>query len=624
MRVYSNDRLKINSMIGIFMLAILAVLIFKKTGFMYVELKLLIALFLSVILTMIISFLSFNDDEKDIFNIGRENRATCIKDEFMLIILITFTCFPLLTDGYFFHDDYINFLGHKIDFFVSSLSQGRPITGLFTDIMSKITVINSYFLRWISVFGLIFYAILLYRWLSRFVKDNNLAFLLAGILSLIVPIINVISYGSMFVYSWAFVFSGFSVILFDKAYLDLTLNNYKKTIFYFAMTFLSLLMSYYIYQVATTVALIFILIKMYYSRNDDTNKVEKYVLLYLIVYAFSSLIYYLSVKIITKFYGISLIARSELINSFSELYNKLQWFVSVLYHSLTQIQATIFGKGLFIDNWYISSITYKHFKIGIIILILCIIFILYGIIDYAIKSKKFLRVVIMIMLIPGTYFYYLILKESAYTSYYSVALTSFLLFLLICGVLGLLARVVNLFKPRVCTEKIGKFLLVILLIMIMFQSNYYIRSFWVNYNAKEYSYIKSSITNSNKYLNRIHIYGSLFPWEADIYSINACKMALIELGMNADKYKITASMDENYVPVIDYSTYIKMYQILSNDDRKVLKDYYNFNKAFSIYEIRNVNLNEDSKNKLKRIFEKTNILPRDNEKAIIIDLRKIN
>jgi len=158
----------------------------------------------------------------------------------------------------------------------------------------------------------------------------------------------------------------------------------------------------------------------------------------------------------------------------------------------------------------------------------------------------------------------------------------------------------------------------------MFQSNYYLRSFWIDYNKNAYSFLKTSIINQYDKSNRIHIFGNLFPYEADIYAIEASNIALREIGLKPEDYYITNTMTEYYTPVLEKSIYEKALQQINKNEQLMLNKYFRYNQSFSIYEFVGNNLKTEDNLLLKKLFQRANIIPNDGEDFININLLNIN
>lgn len=253
------------------------------------------------------------------------------KYKLLAISFLVLTYLPILTNGFYFHDDYINFMGHNINFFNFSLTQARPITGLFTDLMSFITVNNSYFLRWISILGLIFYLISLYNIIFKLTRNQLGAFCISLVLSTIIPIINVVSYGSMFIYSWSFVFALISVQYYMEAIKGLGNKNYKHLIKGLVATSILIICSNLIYQATSTVAFLGLTLYIIFNKEklDYIGRYKNYIYYigYIVIFISSTGIYYIGYRLTMRYFQIYLMQRGDIIFSIKELIEKIQWLM---------------------------------------------------------------------------------------------------------------------------------------------------------------------------------------------------------------------------------------------------------------------------------------------------------
>lgn len=595
--------------IHILLLSILLFIIsIQFTTKQYIALKIILTIGICISL-----YFSFNYIIKgDIFL--KQKIEPLYKYKVLLICIILISFSPLITESFFFHDDYINFLGYNIEFFPFTFSQGRQITGLFTDIMSFTTVKNSYYLRYISVIGVITYGLLIQQFLFNMIQDKKKSTIIAITLSLIIPVVNVISYGSMFIYVWSFVFSLLSVITCIKSYEYYKENKKKSFLLSFALTIILLIISNLIYQVTTTVAFLGIALYIYYCNEKKYNSCKVSVF-YIFTFGLSTGIYYISVNVLSKLYNIPMMGRGNIISTIDELIYKIEWFIkTVINENLKQAIFSFLGPNAFNDKWAHYTISFNNNMIGIISIIVFSMLLILSILIFSRKNKNKFKVLILISTFPLSYFVFLILKESSYTSYYSVALCSIMMFLVVDAVYIIINRYFHRFK--------GIFVIIILMLFIL-NANHYARNFWVDYNKFGFEYLKTQIKVNYDGEERIHIYGTLYPGQADIYTINATKMALKELNIS-ENIEITTSTNKYFIEVLTKELYESMINLMTDDEINYINRIYNYNDSFGIYTLQAHTLKLEEIEKLKHIFTKCKIIPEEQSENIYsIDLTGI-
>lgn len=182
-------------------------------------------------------------------------------------VLISYA--PIYTEGFFFHDDYLNFIGQigGQNFYEFTFAQGRQATGILTDIMNYITVNSSWQLRVIAVVGVCIYALLLGQIIYNLTKTEIKAVGISIVLVLITPVINVASYGSMFCYPMAFVFSAMGILRVRSAIYT---NQFTVKLKHLLFGIVNIVISNFIYQATATVAFSVILI-CYLLEKDRKN-----------------------------------------------------------------------------------------------------------------------------------------------------------------------------------------------------------------------------------------------------------------------------------------------------------------------------------------------------------------
>lgn len=575
---------KITYLMDAIIFAILTIVTFMRLGAAMWGLKIILVSCISCLISTFIRYII-----SDILSPKTINRFDGI---FILILLIVYI--PLLYSGIYFRDDFLNFRGYNSDFLTYSVSQGRPITGLLTDIMSFVTFEKSYYLRWISIGGVLCYYVLLTQMLNKALSKFQ-ASLIAICLCLSIPIVNVIAYGSMFTYSWAFVASLLSVCYFEK-----WSSEKKKTPFIIAIALVFI--SNLIYQVTTTMAFL----GLYILVNRKTHIRNVY---YFGCFGSGSLVYLLFSKIISKYYGIPLMGRSEIIGA-GDIISKIKWFLNdVCPQSVKQIAVSICGQKL-IKEWNLTgNITFVN-NIALIV-VWSVVGLLLAVFTFDRIRQNLQQLIWTIILIPCSYYCFLILKETSYSSYYITALSSIFILILF-----------DVIKKTIHSYRLSSILMAMLTLSFITTASYTVNHFWIGYNQSIYRDIKLQILNAVdqngwKY-NRAHIYGSVIPDDADIYMIRETQMALSELNLQIPE--ITSTSNRNVVRNMEDSSFNKLINQMSDEEIRFLKSMYIHDSNFSIYYLRSGEITEQDLKRLTDILVKYKVFPKPSTDVLIIDV----
>lgn len=596
---------------------IFSILSIHILGRSYLKIKIILISMIVICLVDCISYawcgtLIFNKE-----NIVKKNDKIDNRKKISLVVILLIIYMPLLTDGFFFHDDYINFLGKNVDFFKFTFTQGRQIVGLMTDIMSFVTVENSNMLRIISITGLCIYSLIIYQIIYKLTHNNFKSFIIALVVSLITPVINVVSYGSMFIYVFAFIFSAISVVHLKKWFDDYRLKRKFVIDINLILSMLTIVTANFVYQATTTVAFFVLFLFLFYEKIKDKKQYIFYIV-YIVFFVLSTGIYYITINMLSKIYKIEMMGRSQFVSNFSEVLNKSIWFIKVILENIKQVISSLFGSSIFIDDWMHYVINFKYKSLGIVLVGIVVLTIMYTLFKMYIIDKDLYRVGITFMLIPLSYYCFLILKENSYTSYYSVSLCSIILILFIEGS----SQILN--KMEFKNIEVKKIVILITCFLMIISSNYYLRNFWVKDNKFAYEYLKKQLKSSDIIKDRIHIYGCLFPGEADIYAKNATRMALRELGNNNyETLNITTSTNNHFVETLTKEVYDELIKKLSEEDIIFINDIYTEDANFGIFTLKVNELDSYKLNKLERIFNLFNIIPNTDKDITIVNLMGI-
>ena len=247
--------------VALLILSILSVFfIIYRLGNQYILLKILLSTFF-VFSTY--SAIIYAIHGRAIFNKAPQSAKKIANYRTLILLAIILTYLPIMINGYFFHDDWLNFVGEG--FLEYSITQARPVTGLFTDLVGSIKVDNSWILGVIAVIGLIIFVEIIFEFLKNFLTCRK-ALLISLLTGFIAPIINVVSYKCMYIYIYAAVFSALSAIFFYQG-MDKQLNT-KRRIFFLISGFVFICYANMIYQVTATTAFYLIAILCLYGKKD--------------------------------------------------------------------------------------------------------------------------------------------------------------------------------------------------------------------------------------------------------------------------------------------------------------------------------------------------------------------
>lgn len=508
-----------------------------------------------------------------------------------------------MSEGYFAHDDWLNFIGGFIDV---TVRQGRELTGLFTDMFSFITVSNSYLLRIIAIIGLTLYAWIIFGILINRTSRKK-AFMISLMTVFITPIVNVVSYGVMFIYPFAFVLGAISVILYQKSFQYKNNSIYK----YYCLILgtCSICIGNLIYQVATMSS--FFVLCLYCIYNRSKNKKQDIINLFYIPFFITSTgLYFIIVRALAKYYQTE-IDRNSIVSNFNQIVEKITWFFGILSQNIKQLISS-FMSVLFYQDLNLTAFIYFKYKIIGFLLYLIIIF---TIVFFLLKNfrKRFLALFTVLSLIPLSYYCFLILTENGAASYYYTTLCSILLILCVEGA----AQFCDKLQIKLAYKNI---LLVALLVMEMFSANLYQRLWWINGNSIPFEYILHELEiNDLDSTKWIHIYGTVRLRQADSYAVHEVQRALQELGIeDINEYRITCTSNKYYPAIIEYSIYNNLRTDMTEEELLFLDNNY-VDVGNGTYEIKNSNPDSDLKADLYRIFVKADAIP-ENGEAICITL----
>ena len=548
------------------------------------------------------------------------------KYEIALAIVLIITTLPLLTESYFYCDDWWS-IGNKAVLTSQSLFIfGRPIQFLIVAVFDKINIRDAYVFKWIFLSAIILYTILLYRWLSNKTQNKNLSFFLAGILSLFAPVMDLLGYTATGAFTFSLLFSSLSVVCFDQAYASYKQREIGKSLYYAAITFMMIFTACLAYQIGPQIVFLFLTIDLYFTLKQNYSLKKSFS--FLLVFAFSNVFYLLFIKLINHLHSVEITTnRSQIIHSIAQIFEKSRFYESVIRQSIMQIETALTGNGLILERYHGYFISFTNHLAGNAIFYFVIIMILIAFIGYWRRTKCFVGLIILIIYVPMSYYAFLVLSENGYLTYYAFAHISIFMFYFLMGLIttiNFIWRLLVFYNKKISNTRNIKPSAIIapLLIVCALISNYYIRDFYINYNSSVYNFVKYSIqtTIESGNLNRIHVNGKISPINADVYSRFVVETALKDLGENVNDYIITYSGNRFFLTMIPEEEYLRILERISEEDKLELDKIYAFGSTYRQYYIKTWPSADDQK-VLQRIFIQAGAIPQSNSTdTLLIDL----
>jgi len=607
----------------------------------YLPIKLGIIISLAIIISHLFGYL--------LIDIQSDAVSRLFFQPYPLLLIISYL--PVLISGYFFHDDYILFTGKFINFFQYSLIQSRPVTGLLTDLLSFITVSNSYLARLIAFIGVLCFYYLFVKFLSKFVSSPPLIFVLSFGCATCFPFVNIVSYTVMFPYIWGAVFSGFSVVLFLDALDHWHERLHRIFLIKLLLSSLSLITSFYIYQPMVTVSIAFLMSYFLFQTNVDYKTRILKTCFYFIFLFIALFISILLMRLTWEIYGITPSSRALTLNTTSQVLQKTGWFIQVVIpNAIRELTYPLLGKTLY--NTYPYGILTVNFPIVEPILTTTIMVIISGGLFISTlqipKSTglliKGLRVILFILSFPISYFFFLLITESSYLSFYVPGLVMLFWVTIIYSIseIYVFFHQSGVVLKNYISQKIDlnimksirvniqffqhqskrNFVVFLLMLYFSIQSSTYLINEWVINYRVPYQLIKQKVSLNLLSTQRFHVIGSMIKGgEADIYAIFAVKMALFELGVSPLGYRITHSDTDEKITTISSQTMSEILKISNNDEIEFLKRIYKKFDAFSLWVLSEPDMSRQDYLSLRAILERADILPTQEDRAVIIDLR---
>jgi len=548
------------------------------------------------------------------------------KYEIAIAIVMLITTLPLLTQSYLYYDDYWGVGNKALLTKQSIIAFARPIQILIYAVFDYVQVRNAYIFKWVFLPAVILYAIVLYRWLYAKTQDDKFSFFLACLLSVFAPMMDLLGYTATSAVCYSILFSALSIICFEHAYIYFQQRKIPNLLLSSVLAFVLLLVALLTYQIGTQIVFVFLSVDVYF--NIQKKSLFKKNLTFLILFGLSNVLYLLFIKLLNKLYLVELTTnRSQTINSLSQVAGKIDFYKSVVTQSIMQVVAAFTGDGFILERYrgYIISFTNQFDGNMLFFFVSVMIFIAF--LSYWLRTKNILGLLSLFAFIPMSYFVFLILSESGYLVYYAFAHISLFMFYFIMGFIAtiqFLWRKIGSYTRKMTTIMNIEPSIIIapLLVACALVSNYYIRTFYIDFNNTVYSFVKYNLQTATESGNirRIHVNGTISPINADVYSRFVVETALKDLGENVTDYVITFSGNKYFLLRIQREDYQRITEHISEEDKRELDKIYAFGATYGQYSIKTWPSKDDQK-KLQQIFMLAGVIPPSTSPdTLIIDL----
>jgi hypothetical protein len=547
------------------------------------------------------------------------------KYEIALVVVILITTLPLLTEPYFYFDDYWGVGNTDLLTKQNIIGFARPIQILIYAVFDYIGIRNAHMFKWVFLPAVILYAIVLYRWLYVKTQDNVFSFFLASILSVFAPVMDLLGYTATSAVCYSILFSVLSVVCFENAYMCFQQGKFKTStlLLNFFIAFVLLFVALLTYQIGTQIVFVFLSMDVYF--NVQKKSLFKKNLTFLILFGSSSVFYLLFVKLLNKLYLVEITTnRSQIINSLPQVFEKIGLYKLVVTQSIMQVVAAFTGDGFILQRYRGYIISFNSQVEGNLLFLFVSTMILVAFLNYWFRTKNVLGLLSLFAFIPMAYFVFLILSENGYLVYYAFAHISLFMFYFM---MGLVASVQFFYKKlahynREITAIKPSAIIAPLIVVCILISNYYTRSFYINFNSMVYGFIKYSLQTAldSGDITRIHVNGKISPINADVYSRFAVETALQDLEKSDADYEITFSGNKYFLERIQEEDYLRILKHISENEKQELDEIYAFDPTYGQYYIKAWPSEQDQK-QLQQIFILAGVFPQSTSAdVLIIDL----
>ena len=548
------------------------------------------------------------------------------KYEIAMAVVIMITTLPLLTESYFYYDDYWGVGSKALLTKQSVIAFGRPIQLLIYAVFDNVDIKNAYMFKWVFLPAIILYAIVLYRWFYSKTEDGAFSFILACILSVFAPAMDLLGYTATSAFCYSILFSALSVICYERAYLSDWRKEKFTVLVNLTFAFQLLFLASLTYQIGLQIVFVFLAIDVYFNIQKKSHLLKN--LAFLLLFAMSNGLYLLFIKLLNKLYLIEITTnRSQTINSLLQVGGKIGFYKTVVAQSVMQVVAAFTGNGFILERYRGYIISFANQLEGNLLFFFVSTMIFVAFLSYWFRTKNILGLLSLFAFIPMSYFVFLVLSENGYLVYYAFAHISLFMFYFIMGFIATVQFVwkkVASYNKKLTASRIinPSAIIVPLLAVCVLISNYYVRDFYINFNSTVYNFVKYSLQTAieSDNIKRIHVNGTISPINADVYSRFVVETALKDLGENVSDYVITFSGNRYFLTMIPEDDYIRMLERISKDDKQELDKIYTLGPTYRQYYIK-AWPSEDDQKKLQRIFMLAGSIPQiSSPNTLIIDI----
>jgi len=536
------------------------------------------------------------------------------KYELAIAVVLLITALPLLTESFFYYDDWWGIGNKALLTRQNIITFARPIQILIYAVFDNISIRNAYVFKWIFLPAIVLYAIVLYRWLYLKTEDNTFSFILACILSVFAPAMDLLGYSATSAFCYSILFAALAVIFYERAYQSDWQKEKLTFLVNLIFAFLFLFVALLTYQIGAQIVFVFLAIDVYFNVQKKSHLLKN--LAFLSLFIISNGFYLLFIKYLNWAYLVEITGnRSEIIRSLPQAVEKISFYKSVVWQSMMQVVAALTGGSFILERYRGYLITFSNYYAGNLLLLFVGAMIFIAFTSYWLRTRNSIGLLSLLAFMPMSYFVFLVLAESSYLTYYAFAHISLIMFYFIVGLIASIQFVWRKIIHRneeIISIRVIKpaYIIAPLLVACALISNYYVRDFYINYNRTVYDFVKYSLqtTLGSGDIKRIHIIGSISPINADVYSRFVAETAIKDLGRNVTDYTITFSKNRFFLVQIESADYIKIRKRITEADRQELDKLYTFTPTYRQYSIKSWPSEADQR-ELQRIFILAGMIP---------------
>lgn len=570
--------------VSILFFIVICILAFYQSGISYLLLKF---------------FFVFAFQASFMFILFRYDMCKNILPVVSIVILIVFANLPLITQGFLFKDDLFFFMWSQLSYAIGSR---RPLFFIISDYGMLLNHDNFYLFRLLNLSFFILFAVSFYLFLQN-IFTRTVAFVIILFLTCSVVAVDLIGYATTFPVIQSLFLSLASFVMFDYAVKS---SNSLYKISLFMSSFIVLLAAFCFYQITTPIVFTFIAVNII-QRSLSL----RHTIYYLILYGITAIIYLPFTRIIMKFYNIPFaqVARGEFISSIQDVVSKIVFFATQVFpQAILKVVSIFTGNSIYRNDslFDINIIDGELDKLCVLFFITAVSVL--GVIFFYKKNKSFFSLLVLLALIPMSYYPFLLLKENGLMAYYLIPLV----YLLIIYFTLIIAGVAQ--KIRISGEKKRIFAMVLLSVVII-QANYYAGKVWVTKNVLWYNNLRDDVCNREELTNTrgggkkgIQVYGIISASMPEPYVNLAMTRILADCGYNPEDYDIRTATNSYSVSYLTIGEYKRLNAQLSPDEQEWLKGRYIFYPGFGSHHLINGNFTDDEKNMLSKAFKEAGII----------------